>query len=255
MRIGPRYSMSPSNRGAVTRFGPRLVFVSTLACLLAVLLTGCTATKLALWDSPPEGQDQIKVGTPRSTVEDILGKPVRVVGPVQTYEYSTKERPNIALGVIFDVMTMGMSAALLPDLQKNYDSQRARRSFVYGPDDRLVSLSPDYADLMFERWLESDRRADSLELLCQAANNGHADALAVEAARYRYGLWGTGIDPIKAYLSIGLAAHFGNLGAIHMSEIWRLDMSPDEVTKAQRLVAQWEPNPAECEVESAGTAN
>lgn len=254
MSIGPRHSASPRNRGAAARLGPRLVCVSTSACLLAVLLTGCAATKAALWGSPPEGQDQIKVGTPRSAVEDILGEPVGEGGPVQTYEYSTRERPNIALSAILDVATMGMSAMYWSDFQKAYDSQRVRRSFVYGPDDRLVSLSPDAADQTFERWLKSDRRADSLELLCQAANNGHADALAVEAARYRYGLWGTDIDPIKTYASIGLAAYFGNPAAAQMSETWRRDMAPDQVAEADRQVASWQPDLASCESSETSVA-
>ena len=31
------------------------------------------------------------------------------------------------------------------------------------------------------------------------------------------------------------------------------EMTPDQIAKAERLLAEWEPNPAECEIETAGT--
>jgi hypothetical protein len=32
-------------------------------------------------------------------------------------------------------------------------------------------------------------------------------------------------------------------------------MTPDQIAEAERLLAEWEPNPAECEIETAGTTD
>jgi hypothetical protein len=32
-------------------------------------------------------------------------------------------------------------------------------------------------------------------------------------------------------------------------------MTPDQIAEAERLLAEWEPNPAECELETAVTAD
>lgn len=254
MESGSRSGAISRKPGAAPRCHLEFLLVSALACLLPAGLGGCATAQLALWESPPDNQDRIEVGAPRSLVEDILGEPIREDGPVRTYEYSSRERPNLALGAFIDVATMGMSVMYWGDMQEAYDAQRVRRSLVYGPDGRIVSLSPDTAEETFERWLGSERRGDSLELLCRAANDGQADAQAVEAVRYRYGLWGTQADPVKALLSIRLAAYFGNRAAIDTSEAWRRDMNADAVADAERRVASWQPDPAACNSEGAAVA-
>ena len=218
------------------------------SCLLLLLLNGCATYLAARWEDPPEGKEQIKIGTPRSVVEQIIGEPITTVGPVRTYDISTKEGPKLWFMPILDVAMMGMSFQYWSEMEKEYQSQLIRWSLVYGPNDRVISLSPNGASLTFERWLNSDERGENLNLLCQAANSGHADAQAVLAARYRYGLWETDVDPMKAYQSIGLAAFFGNRGAPLTKSTWRAGMTPDDVEEAERLVAEWEPNPAECEM-------
>jgi hypothetical protein len=220
------------------------------SCLLLLLLDGCATYHAARWEAPPEGKEEINIGTPRSVVEQIIGEPITKVGPTRTYDISTKEGPKLWFMPILDVAMMGMSFQYWSEMEKEYQSQLIRWSLVYGPNDQVVSLSPSRASSTFERWLNSNERGEHLDLLCRAANNGHADAQAVQAARYRYGLWGSDIDPIKAYQSIGLAAFFGNRGAPLTKTTWRAGMTPDDVEEAERLVAEWEPNPAECEMKA-----
>ncbi|MGI9326275.1 MAG: hypothetical protein ACR2PZ_13720 [Pseudomonadales bacterium] len=218
------------------------------SCLLLLLLNGCATYLAARWEDPPEGKEQIKIGTPRSVVEQIIGEPITTIGPVRTYDISTKEGPELWFMPILDVAIMVVRVQHWSEMEKDYQSQRIRWSLVYGPNGQVVSLSPSRASSTFERWLESDKRGENLNLLCQAANSGHADAQAVQAARYRYGLWKTDVDPKKAYQSIGLAAFFGNRGAPLTKSTWRAGMALDDVEEAERLVAEWEPNPSECEV-------
>ncbi len=223
-----------------------IVPVSALTLLSVMVLEGCASYLVARWESPPEGQNQIEVGTPRPIVEQILGEPAAKDGQVHTYEYSTKERPNPAIVVPFDILTMGMMSFRWEDMDKGYQSQRARRKIAYGPDDRVISLSPESANVTFERWLRSDERAANLSLLCEAANNGHPDALAVQGAQYHYGLWGAEVDPVKAYLSIRLAAFFGNQSAPQTMDSWRAIIAPEDLAQSERMFDNWKPNPSEC---------
>ena len=240
----PNRSVS-SRRIPAARRRSAIVTVLALSLLSLVVLEGCATYQLVRWESPPEGQDQIKVGTPRLIVEQALGEPVAKDGPVHTYEYSTEDRPNPAF-VILDVLILFMpDPELWGLLEGEYQSQRARRQLAYGPDDRVISSSPQAANVMFERWLDAEERAADLEGLCQAGNNGSADAHAVQAARYRYGLWGTEVDPVKAYVSIRLAAFFSNPGAAQAIDVWRAGMTPDGVAEADRQYASWQPIPCD----------
>jgi TPR repeat protein len=216
------------------------------SCLLLLLLNGCATYLAARWEDPPEGKEQIKIGTPRSVVEQIIGEPITTVGSVRTYDINTKEGPELWSMPILDVAIMVVRVQHWSEMEKDYQSQRIRWSLVYGPNGQVVSLSPSRASSTFERWLESDKRGENLDLLCQAANSGNADAQAVQAARYRYGLWGTDVDAIKAYEFISLAAFFGNRGAPLTKKTWRIGMAPDDVAEAERLIAEWEPSPAAC---------
>lgn len=248
----PLRNLSSSLRSIVSVRRRSAIFaVSALTLLSLMVLEGCASYLVARWESPPEGQNQIKVGTPRSIVEQVLGEPVAKDGAVHTYEYSTKDRPNPAIVVPLDVLTMGMMSFHWGDMEKGYQSQRARRQLAYGPDDRVISLSPTSANVTFEQWLRSEERAANLELLCEAANNGQPGALAVQAASYRYGLWGAEVNPTKAYLFIRLAAFFGNPSALRTSYTWRAGMSPEDLAEAERQTAHWQPNPAECEAIAA----
>lgn len=236
-----------SHRILAARRRSTIVRLLALSLLSTVVLEGCVAYHAARWESPPEGQDQIEVGTPRSIVEQILGEPVAKDGPVHTYEYSTEDRPTLALAIIAisaDVLWLGMPGVVAwTDAERGYQSQRTRWQLAYGPDDRVISLSPEAANVTFERWLDAEERAADLERLCQAGNNGSADAHAVQAVRYRYGLWGTEVDAVKAYLSLRLAAFFGNPGAAQAIGVWRAGMTPDDVAEADRQYASWQPTP------------
>jgi hypothetical protein len=51
------------------------------------------------------------------------------------------------------------------------------------------------------------------------------------------------VDPVKAYASMRLAAHFGNPGAEAPVAAWRTGLTPAEVAEADRQYASWQPDP------------
>ena len=78
-------------------------------------------------------------------VEQIIGEPITKVGPIRSYDISTKEGPKLWFMPILDVAMMGMSFQYWSEMEKEYQSQLIRWSLVYGPNDRVISLSPNGA--------------------------------------------------------------------------------------------------------------
>ena len=117
--------------------------------------------------------------------------------------------------------------------------------------------------------------------LCRAAHSGHGEARYDVADYYRYGYGDFSVDQVQAYKWLSLAEESGigtgfkatfagplaadlSVSAGELS--WHWDppplpadlagqMTPAQVAEAERLVAEWQPNPTECEIETAGTTN
>ncbi len=82
--------------------------------------------------------------------------------------------------------------------------------------------------------------ADNVRVLCFAAHQGHTDAQNTLAYWYSVGHEPIDQDFVRAYLFYGLA---GREGA---KERMASKLTPDQIAEAERLVAEWEPNPADC---------
>ncbi len=90
---------------------------------------------------------------------------------------------------------------------------------------------------------------------CLAAHGGQAEAQFSLGGRYEYGDGEIQPDTALSYLWHSLAARNGKTIATRAVDRLRADMSPTQITEAERLVAEWEPNPAECETIGAQFEN
>jgi len=60
---------------------------------------------------------------------------------------------------------------------------------------------------------------------------------------------------LEAYKWYTLAAKNGNERATELRQDISDQMTPDQIAEAERLVAEWKPNPAECEAIAAQADN
>ncbi len=90
---------------------------------------------------------------------------------------------------------------------------------------------------------------------CLAAHSGFAGAQLSLGVRYKYGYGGVQSDAELSYLWSALAAKNGMAGATNFVDRLRANMTPDQIAEAERLVTEWKPNPAECDVEVVSTGN
>jgi TPR repeat protein len=128
----------------------------------------------------------------------------------------------------------------VPDIDRLIDRENAQlqlkmRAENGDPDAQWkLATSPDP---QWERWL------------CLAAHGGNAEAQHRLGKHYRHGGGGVNADAVTAYLWLSLAE------SPHERAIVANSMTPDQITEAERLLAEWEPNPAECEIETAATTH
>ncbi len=84
--------------------------------------------------------------------------------------------------------------------------------------------------------------------LCLAAHQGDAEAQYTLGNNHKFGLSGTTPDAARAYLWYSLAGDFKNAGQLKETEASAMNFS--QLAEAERLVANWRPNPNDCEFES-----
>jgi hypothetical protein len=92
--------------------------------------------------------------------------------------------------------------------------------------------------------LERNRQRE----LCIAAHQGDVEAQFTLGNNYKSGLSGTTPDAARAYLWYSLAGDFKDAGQLKDSEASTMNFS--QLAEAERLLANWRPNPDECEFES-----
>ena len=92
----------------------------------------------------------------------------------------------------------------------------------------------------------------SWKWFCLAANQGYRKAQYAVGNFYRSGLGPVTQDPIKAYVWYNLA---GDAGNARSKDKLASEMTPDQIAEAERLLTEWQPNPAECETIGAQAAH
>lgn len=220
--------------------------------LLLLPTSGCL-TYAALRKGPPPDFDKITVGASRDTVEEILGEPVARQHNLAMYEHDTEQdrlsRPaRVPIIATIDAFTMGLVGLThWSDIQRSYHGQKAVTTIAYAPDGRVVGVWRSGYPPSFTNMLTMHEPEHRRWWLCRSANSGYATAQAVQAMRYRYGLWKTPVDPPEAYLWLRLAAFGGHPGAEELAQEWAAKMPADQVAEAERRYRNW--SPEECEAE------
>ena len=91
--------------------------------------------------------------------------------------------------------------------------------------------------------------------MCLSAHQGDQNAQYVLGKYYRQGSNLVLQDPIEAYKWLSLAAKDGDATTKRLRDVFARQLTPEQIAEAKRLVAEWEPNPAECEIETAATTH
>ncbi len=91
--------------------------------------------------------------------------------------------------------------------------------------------------------------------MCLSAHQGDQNAQYVLGNYYRQGSNLVLQDPIEAYKWLSLAAKDGDATTKRLRDVFARQLTPEQIAEAERLVAEWEPNPAECEVETAAATD
>ena len=104
------------------------------------------------------------------------------------------------------------------------------------------------AEAMFLYAREFDDHNQKFKWYCLAAHHGLPKARNHLGNYYRRGLPPISPDPVQAYLWYSLAGADMALFKIE-------GITPAQIAEAERLVAEWEPNPTDCEVHSERTDN
>ena len=102
---------------------------------------------------------------------------------------------------------------------------------------------------------------------CLAANHSHPSAQEKLAFLYKEGLYGVPQDLVRACLWYGLADASASAERVYSEteegsvryktrrELVAEQMTPGQIAETERLVAQWKPNPAECQTIGAQAVN
>ena len=107
------------------------------------------------------------------------------------------------------------------------------------------------AEAMYELAYKLNDLSKAWRFYCVSAHHGHDKARYALGNYYR---WGRGLispEPVRAYLWYTLAGETEK--SLQFKEQVVSAMTPDQIAEAERLVVEWKPVPAECEIETAGT--
>jgi hypothetical protein len=233
------------------------VVVTAFALALSGLgIAACTALLEATAPSPTNFK-RLEIGTPRSTVESVLGSPESQEYNRATYEFNRGSMfaPPETTGLMGrygrGVLAAASSATwfFLPEpvfagvsiwISKSY---HGLITIVYGPDGRVIGRSYEAAEAFYVAWKARRRPEERLDLLCRAANGGYPAAQHAEAVRYELGLFDTPVDESAAYVWARLAELGGDprAGAVRQRLAARLDAA--RLAEADGRYAAWSPAP------------
>jgi hypothetical protein len=89
----------------------------------------------------------------------------------------------------------------------------------------------------------------SFRLVCRSAHQRYRDAQNWMARRYHFGFTPREVDLVQAYKWYQIAFYGAETAEKKRAEL-TLKMTPEQIAEAERLAAEWKPNPAECELET-----
>jgi TPR repeat protein len=241
---------------------------------------GCSMM-IARQEIEPTDLSSIKVGADRETVERLLGPPADVemtdFGSVEVYEYQRLRVPPAELSGKYIADYFGYYGWVYEPIlfplamhQKSKKAEETKGTLVvgYSQNDeilyyRLETLSPKILRGVREGDAEAEYRYASTRLnnaekwkwFCKAANKGHPGAMFQFGARSRPGTGTSKEDLVRAYMWYSLAFKHGNVYGANMRDQVAPQMTAPEIAEAERLVDEWQPDEAECEVSAIPSGN
>jgi hypothetical protein len=124
-----------------------------------------------------------------------------------------------------------------------WSSEELERLQILRPFGTVAAAEKGDADAQYE----VGRFLYSWKWFCLAANQNHIEAAYRVAVFYEAGNAPVSHDPVRAYMWYSLAAS-------REAEYAAKDMTPEQIAEAERLVAEWEPNPSECEASTTAVS-
>jgi hypothetical protein len=244
-----------------------------------ILLAGCGAVVTGpTGELEPPFREEVLESLLGSTKEEVLqqlGQPIRrLKGGDETY-FIYRGRVDVAGIAIIGLPMPWWSDTQVCSMLEFGGDQRLRRFETYGdyvgfhtPKSCIEAFwSPDEAEALKMRDQQAraergDPRAQvdlsfmlgsrgddkgAWHWICQAASQDYGPAQRWIGKAYFYERWSAPRDLVKAYLWCALAeaneAPCGSLVRTGMAD----EMTPEQIAEAERLVKEWQPNPAECE--------
>ena len=130
---------------------------------------------------------------------------------------------------------------------------------VYGPEGSFLNaqvrkgdIDAQYAMYFLDGEVPQGVRTS---WVCLAAQNGHPQAQVDMGRRSWYGIQDYDVNHVRGFMWFSLSARSGHVrGENEVAERKPL-LTAQELSEAERLVAEWEPNPAECETIGVQTEN
>jgi TPR repeat protein len=110
-------------------------------------------------------------------------------------------------------------------------------------------------DAQFKFALYVDDFQHQYRWFCLAAHQNHPSAQYKVGEFYRLGRTPVSQSYLQAYMWYTLGAEQGNTAAQGALRPISRILSPAQIAEAERLVAEWEPNPAQCEIIAAQAEN
>ncbi len=268
--------------------------LATFLVLIGSLIVHGCSVKDATFGKERTDVSQIQVGSSRGQVEELLDAPIdafecpRGTRAKFVYDRFPSWEPSLggaaALGAL-SILTLGTFEAY--DIC-NERCQRGILQVVFDDNDTVVLLRPlsepyDVGSYCRsgEAWTyfckptqESASKMDPPPLIqgpddvligtgcfahfsrvCQRANNKDPRAQYDLGTLYRYGRLPVIVSRVKAYTWFDLAMQGGMPDAEGARDEVAAKMSADEIVKAERMLSEWQPNPAECGLEPMQSAN
>jgi hypothetical protein len=235
---------------------PRAAAKAVLLAACGVSLAACTAALEATAPSP-SNFERFEIGTPRVTVESVLGSPVSQEYNRATYSFSrgsffappetTGLMGRLGRGVL-GAFASAASVFVLEPLSGTIAilERKAfvgRITIVYGPDGRVIGRWYEAAEALYVAWKGRRQPEERLDLLCRAANGGYPSAQHAQAVRYELGLFEAPVDLAEAYLWARLAELGGDPRAGTARQRIAASLDAAELAAADARYASWSPAP------------
>jgi len=210
---------------------------------------------------------QVKPGANRQIVEKALGEPVETaetdMGLAAVYKYSSAERDSVLndQAIAYYALMPYLWPFVEHEARKEKERLEAFLTIIYDEQDliswaftdnqidALLKAGQGDSEAQYKLSLETMPLTERWRWVCRAAHSGHTKAM-YELGNYNR--WSLGMalpNQVRAYLWYTLAEDWE--WSQRFKEKLTREMTPDQIAEAERLVSEWEPNPAECEAITA----